>query len=244
MEKLCLLLAFNLLWIVPSPAAPPAGGPAAREEVAPRVAPPELQQILPAPAVPQDKGGRIPGDVYQWITVEINGTLDYNDGGLRPRIPEFGTWVGYSVTADGKWYGLDFRTNMELEEKAKRLTGKRAVVKGTVEERTLDGFIKQQIKVVVVSDLEAAPDVTEADSVKETVHLEVEGELDRINLIGPPAAEGWSVQADKQTYHLKFDTNIPREKPESLRGKRVLVTGTRLDELTILVSGLRIAGNK
>jgi hypothetical protein len=65
-----------------------------------------------------------------------------------------------------------------------------------------------------------------------------------INLTGPPPAEGWSVKTDKQTYHLKFDTNIPKEKPESLRGKRVLVTGTRLDELTILVSGLRIAGDR
>ncbi len=230
MEKLCLVLAVNVLWIVPSPDA--------RVEIGPRVAPPGLQRTRPAPVIPEDKGGRVPGDLYRWITIEINGTLDYDDGGLRPRIPEFGVWVGYSVTVDGKWYGFDFANDKELEEKAKKLNGRRVLVKGRVEERNLDGFIPRQIKVVVVSDLEAT---VETNSVTETMHLEIEGDLESISLMGPPPGEGWMVKTAEQTFHLQFSPELPKEIPSQLKGKKVIVTGTRLDDLTILVTGLRDA---
>jgi hypothetical protein len=410
MKKLCLLLAFNLLWMIPAPAsADPSNA----------------------------KAGVLAPGAHEWTTVEITGMLDYDDGGLRPRIPEFGAWIGYSVTADGKWFGMDFLGNKEQEKKAKNLTGKRVLVKGYVEERTLEGFIPLKIKVVVVSDLEPALEARESvtiqltgkfevnamvtylyrvpvitvngqmyvidyegaeavfaearkldgkmvvltgtpagelsfpvmcrpenvrlpviqlrsvqaadekakdaialnllgklervprdpidpgfdvfghptgwvihvngrtyaaafaddkmqklagkldgrrvrlcgilkketrtiglgptdgliqweeeilhvselaaadgDSVKEIVHVEVVGELEMVNLLGPPPAEGWSIKTDKQTYHLKFDANIPKEKPESLLGKSVIVTGERVDDLTILVSGLRLAGDR
>jgi hypothetical protein len=52
MEKLCLMLAFNVLWIVPSPAVSLGGGP------------PNAQQMLPYRVDPQEKGGlRVDGAV-------------------------------------------------------------------------------------------------------------------------------------------------------------------------------------
>jgi hypothetical protein len=216
MEKLCLLLVASTLWIVPSPAAPPLGGPSS-------------------------KGGIRVDGVIEWTTIEINGTLD-DDGGLRPHIPEFGAWIGHSVTADGKWFGLDFGTNKELEEKAKKLTGKRILVTGKVEERDLNGLIKQRIKVVVASQLEAAVQELNgvgADSVQETVHLEVQGDLESIILGGLPPRTDWIVKADGKTYHLEFDSAIPKEKPGTFEGKKVVVTGTLKDGFTIHVTGLR-----
>src|SRR5262249_3513879 len=134
--KLCLLLAFNMVWMVPAP----AGADQANT-----------------------KGGMLAPGVQEWTTVEINGILDYDDGTeSRQRIiEEYGVWIGYTVTADGKWFGIDFNGNKELEEKAKKLIGKRVVVKGKVEERTLDGLIPHKIKVVVASEFEAAVDEKE-----------------------------------------------------------------------------------
>ena len=47
------------------------------------------------------------------------------------------------------------------------------------------------------------------------------------------------VKAGEKTYHLEFDSAIPKEKPGSLNGKKVVVTGTRIYGTTIHVTGLR-----
>jgi hypothetical protein len=425
MEKLFLLLAFNVLWIVPSPDA--------RVEAAPRVAPPGLQQILPAPVVPEDKGGRVPGDIIRWVTVEINGTLGHDNDPSLP-IEEYDHWTGYSITADGKWYAVEF-SDKDHEGKAKDLVGKRVRITGTLADRKMDGLIPHSIKLItatefgeaarakeeitialtgklevkamitylytepvitvngqayvidyegaegvfadarkldgkmvvltgrlagersfpvmcrpenvtlpviqltgvkaaeekakesialsIVGKLERVPldpidpwmnvlghptgwevhtgdrtyavsfpndamwkladkfdgrlvrltgalekharsfrfeldaaapfrweieilrlselKAAEMDSVIETVHLEVEGDLEMINLMGPPPGEGWMVKNGEQTFHLQFSPDLPKEKPAQLMGKKVVVTGTRLDDLTILVTGLRLA---
>jgi hypothetical protein len=201
MEKLCLLLAFNILWIVPSPGA--------RLEAAPRVA--------------------------RWITVEITGTLGHDNDPSLP-IEEYDHWTGYSIKADGKWYAVEF-SDKDHEGKAKDLVGKRVHITGTLADRKMGGLIPHSIKLITGTDLKPA----EMDSVIETVHLEVEGDLEMINLMGPPPGEGWMVKTGEQTFHLQFSPDLPKEKPAQLIGKKVVVTGTRVDDLTILVAGLRLA---
>jgi hypothetical protein len=83
---------------------------------------------------------------------EIQGTLDYNDG-LGPQIPEWEPWVGYGLTAGEKWYGLVLPERKDLQERAKELVGKKVVVRGRVEKRTLHGLIPHQIEVLVVTSL-------------------------------------------------------------------------------------------
>jgi hypothetical protein len=219
MEKLCLLLALHVLWIVPSPAVPSG-----------------LQQILPLPVDSQEKGGVLGNGVTQWTTVEINGILDDDDGGLRPRIPEFGTWIGYSIMADGKWFALDFGGNKEREENAKKLIGMRVIVRGKLEERTLDGLIKQQIKVAVVSELDAT-DVN--DSAVETINLNIMGELKHEVLERLPPVDQWSITVEGQTYSLQFSPDVPKEKPDSLAETRVFASGRLLADGMVLVTGIR-----
>jgi len=60
-----------------------------------------------------------------------------------------------------------------------------------------------------------------------------------IKLMGLPPSIGWMVKAGEKTYHLEFDSAIPKEKPGSLNGKKVVVTGTRIDGMTMHVTGLR-----
>jgi hypothetical protein len=442
MEKLCLVLAINVLWIVPSPDA--------RVEVPPCVAPPGLQQILPAPVVAGDKAGRRVDDVYKWTTIEIIGKLHY-EAGDGVRILEFEPYVGYSIMVDGKWYAADF-PNKEHAAKAQELVGKRVSIKGTLGNRTLDGgLIPHTIPVVTVTQFDAAPALTEEITVRltgqlqidtpityllnapviivngqhyaidyegaegvfakarkldgkrvvltgklvgtrsfpemcrpedvslpvlfltdvkaadekaadaalftiqgklkwqppvvgcvlpivesgfhtdwvirangreypvdfgddkkmlklassldgqtvlltgaletrnirfenvqtierppsedgiwtnplpdvhlevlrvielkavekdtaiETVHVDIQGDLESIILMGLPPIEVYTVTAGKQTFHLQFSPDLPKEKPAQLKGKKVIATGTQLDDLTILVTGLRIAGDK
>jgi hypothetical protein len=143
MEKLCLLLVSCALWIVPVPAAA-------------------------AVVDSQGKSGILANSVTQWTTIEINGILEREDRVLRPQIPEFGVWHGYGIAANGKWFGLEFVGDREWEKQLMDLTGKRVRVKGKVEERTLDGLIKHNIKVVVVSELDAI-------DLRESVHVELTG---------------------------------------------------------------------
>jgi hypothetical protein len=86
---------------------------------------------------------------------EIQGTLDYNDG-LGPQIPEWEPWVGYGLTAGQKWYGLVLPDRKDLHDRAKELVGKKVVVRGRLEKRTLQGLIPHQIEVLVVTSLRAA----------------------------------------------------------------------------------------
>jgi hypothetical protein len=86
---------------------------------------------------------------------EIQGTLDYNDG-LGPQIPEWEPWVGYGLTAGQKWYGLVLPDRKDLQERARELVGKKVVVRGRLEKRTLQGLIPHQIEVLVVTGLRAA----------------------------------------------------------------------------------------
>jgi hypothetical protein len=87
---------------------------------------------------------------------EFEGTLDYLDG-LGPRILEWDPWIGYGIRVGEKWYGLVLPERKDIQETAKKLVGKKAVVHGRVEQRTLGGLIPHQIDVIVVSDLHAAP---------------------------------------------------------------------------------------
>jgi len=84
----------------------------------------------------------------------------------------------------------------------------------------------------------------EKDDVQETIHLEIAGDLESIILMGPPPGEGWMVKTGAQTFHLQFSPDLPKEKPAQLNGKKVIVTGTRLDDLTILVTALRLATDR
>jgi hypothetical protein len=190
MEKLCLLLVSCALWIVPAPVAA-AEGP---------------------------KGGVLANSVTQWTTVEINGILDFDDGGLRPRIPEFGVWLGYGITVDGKWFGLDLGGDKEREEQAKQLIGKRVLVHGKVEERTLDGFIKQQIKVVVVSELEAV-NLGDSITVQLTGVLYVDAPITYLHQAPVISVNGQMYVIEYEGAEGIFVT------ARKLDGKRVVLTG-------------------
>jgi hypothetical protein len=87
--------------------------------------------------------------------VRVEGELGYDDG-IGPHIPEFGVWVGPFLQAGPQWYGLDFGKSKELQETAKRLYGKKVVVEGIPQVRTLPGFITRQINVILVTNLRAA----------------------------------------------------------------------------------------
>ncbi|HEY1860245.1 MAG TPA: hypothetical protein VGG61_07820, partial [Gemmataceae bacterium] len=213
MEKLCLLLAFAAFWIVPSPAVPAhAGGLLG------------LQQILPNPAEPPQKAGALGNGVTQWTTVEINGVLEFEDGALRPHIPEFGAWMGFGITADGKWFGLDLgegKDRLDFAERielAKKLVGKRVLVRGKVEERTLDGLIKQQIKVVVVSDLQEV-DTRESITLQLTGVFHVDAPITYLQ--NAPV-----ITVDGQMYFIDYEgaEGIFAE-AKKLDGKRVALTG-------------------
>jgi len=128
---------------------------------------------------------------------------------------------------------------------AAKLDGRLVRLTGTLEKHTrsfrfeLDSAapFRWDVEILRLSELKPA----EIDSVIETVHLEVEGDLEMINLMGPPPGEGWMVKTGEQTFHLQFSPDLPKEKPAQLLGKKVVVTGTRVDDLTILVAGLRLA---
>jgi hypothetical protein len=47
------------------------------------------------------------------------------------------------------------------------------------------------------------------------------------------------VNTGEQTFHLQFTSDVPKEKPGQFKGARVIVTGTRVDDQAILVTGLR-----
>jgi hypothetical protein len=224
MEKLCLLLVSCALWIVPAPFV------AAAEEA---------------------KGGVLANSVTKWPTFEINGILDFDDGGLRPRIPEFGVWLGYGITVDGKWFGLDLGGDKERDELAKKLIGKRVLVRGTVEERTLDGFIKRQIKVVVVSELEA---VNLGDSI--TVQLTgVFHESAPITYLHQMP----TISVNGQTYVIDYEgAEGIFQAARKMDGKRVVLTGKltgttsfpvlcRCEPMklaTVFLTGIKVADEK
>jgi hypothetical protein len=88
---------------------------------------------------------------------EFEGTLDYNDSS-GPHIPEWDPWIGFGITANGRWYGLVLPESKEVQEMARKLVGKKVSVRGTVEKRTLNGLFPQQIEVIVVwPDLRPVP---------------------------------------------------------------------------------------
>jgi hypothetical protein len=138
-----------------------------------------------------------------------------------------------------------FRCEQGTGGECEKLIGKRIVVRGKVENRELDGFIKQTIRVVVASELEAVSSAAvNQDSVQETVHLDVQLDLESVILGGLPSQTSWTVMADGKTYHLEFDNSIPKEKPGILDGKKVIVTGTLKEGTTIHVTGLRAATDR
>jgi hypothetical protein len=96
---------------------------------------------------------------------EFQGILDYNDG-LGPQIPEWDPWIGYGITVQGKWQGLVLPKCKDVQELARKLIGKQAIVRGRIEQRTLNGLIRHQIDVIVVSSLRAVPDKKVGTAVK------------------------------------------------------------------------------
>ena len=221
MEKLCLVLLFNLLWIVPPPVAP------AQSDGLPDVLTP-ITIADPIPPLKKFEKLLEQSTIRKWVTAEINGTLHYEEGldPSIPRIPEYEEWVGYSITADGQWFGMDLGDNKELTEKAKILLGKRVVVKGTVEERSLGLIPRKTIKVVAVSEL------TEAAPAKEWIDMQVTGKLEARALptsLGGPAYQFVVMVSDKQ-YALQIDAHADLSKQAlTLDGKRVVVSG-RFDQ--------------
>jgi hypothetical protein len=237
-EKLCLLLAFNLIWMVPKPVAPAQpGGPV---DIATPI-------IITDPIPPLKQFEKLieKDSVHKWVTVEINGTLSYEKG-LDPSIPrmlEYEEWVGYSISAGDKWFGLDFGDNKELAAKAKKLLGKRVIVKGTVEDRML-GLLPRTIKVMVVSDLaEAAP-------VKEWIDVQVTGKLEAWATptpLGGPAYQFVVLVNDKQfLLEIGADSDLSKHALK-LDGKRVIVSGQfdqKKDTPTIQAREVKAADDK
>jgi hypothetical protein len=222
-EKLCLVLALNLLWIVPQPVGPALAGGSA-DFATPIIINdpiPPLKQL--EELVERDS-------VHQWLTFEINGTLSYEKG-LDPRIPrilEYEEWVGYSISVGDTWFGLDFGDNKKLAQEAKKLLGKRVVVNGTLEERTL-GIIPRPIRVLVVTELqEAAP-------AKEWIDLKVTGKLEARALPAPWKENRQGpdyllvVLVNDKQYYLEIDAADLYAQALKLDGKRVVVSG-RFDQ--------------
>jgi hypothetical protein len=233
-EKLYLLLAFNLLWMVPKP-----GGPA-------DVATP-ISITDPIPPLKQFQKLIEKDSVHKWVTVEINGTLSYEKGldpGI-PRIPEYEEWVGYSIWVGDKWYGLDFGDNKELAAKAMKLLGKRVSLKGTVEDRTL-GLIPRAIKVVVVSELAEAAPAKQWISIQVSGKLEVRALPHKENGCGPDHLLVVLVN-DKQ-FFLEFnDATDLYAQALKLDGKRVVVSGQfdqTKDVATIKACDVKTADDK
>jgi hypothetical protein len=121
-----------------------------------------------------------------------------------------------------------------------RLTGRLEKETRVIGLKPTDEQIQWQVEILRLSELKAVA----TDSVEQTVHLQVLGELTSINLMGPPPAVGWMVKTGDQTFQLQFSPDLPKELPGQLQGKEVFVTGTRVDGKTIYVTGLRDASDR
>ena len=103
-----------------------------------------------------------------------------------------------------------------------------------VEPRFLLAPPMRQAQVLRATDLKTV----DKDSVQETDHLEIEGKLEHHVLQSCPVQHDWFITAQRNTYHLRFGPDVPREKPERLAGASVLITGTLDNDGTVLVTSL------
>jgi hypothetical protein len=147
----------------------------------------------------------------------------------------------WSIRASGREYRLTFG-NTKLTALADKLDGKFVVLSAAfdLEECATrnalgDPVISPEADVLRVRELKAV----EEDYVRETVNLEIVGELKHEVLQSWPPQDLWSITVNDTTYELKFSPEVPKEKPGSLEGKRVVATGRRLDDGKVLVTGIR-----
>jgi hypothetical protein len=147
----------------------------------------------------------------------------------------------WSIQASGREYRLTFG-NAKLTALAEKLDGKVVVLTAAfdVEECATrnalgDPVITPEADVLRVKELKAV----EEDYVHETINLEIVGELKHEVLQSWPPQDLWTITVDGKTYELKFSPDVPKEKPGSLQGKRVVATGSRLDDGKLLVTGIR-----
>jgi hypothetical protein len=152
----------------------------------------------------------------------------------------------WSIRASGREYRLNFG-NRKLTELAEKLDGKVVVLSAAfdVEEcATLNALgdpgIRPEADILRVKELKAV----EEDYVRETVNLEIIGELNHEVLQSWPEQHLWTITVDGKTYELKFSPDVPKEKPGILEGKRVVVTGRRLDDGKVFVTGIREATDR
>jgi hypothetical protein len=162
----------------------------------------------------------------------IDGKLVYHDGS-GPRIDEVEPWIGPALETGGSWFGLDFGDNQQLLRQAEKLYGKKVRVTGRLEKRTLAGLWRQEIDVLVVSD------VRPIEAVQQTIQVEIKGTLSGRPMIDNPARIPedllplhawtiWHITADATTYELDFGAARNLEAlAGKLDGRTVILTGTR-----------------
>jgi hypothetical protein len=103
-----------------------------------------------------------------------------------------------------------------------------------------DPVIKTQVDVVRATELDAV----DLDSVHETVNLQIVGELRLEVLQSEQPIYLWSITVEDKAYVLQFSPDVPKEKPGSLEGKRVVATGRVLDNGKVLVTGIQLATDR
>jgi hypothetical protein len=166
-----------------------------------------------------------------------------------------GYHTGWKLQVNGLVFPVEFGGDEKLLALAAQLDGQTVLLSGAL--KTIDYFPPnwkprprprdedlpteprfilappmRQAQVLQATDLKAV----EKDSVRETVHLEIEGKLEHHVLQSWPVQHDWFISVEHNTYHLRFGPDIPKEKPQRLEGASVLVTGTVEKDGTVLVS--------
>jgi len=190
----------------------------------------------------------------------IQGKLKWQPPVLGCGLPvvQVGFHTDWVIRANGREYPVDFGDDKKMLKLASSLDGQTVLLTGALETRDIrfervpaierpptdgiwmDPFPDVHLEVLRVTELKAV----EKDTAIETAHVDVQGDLESIVLMGLPPGEGWMVKTGEQTFHLQFSPDLPKEKPSQLNGKKVIVTGTRLDDLTILVTAMRLATDR
>jgi hypothetical protein len=170
--------------------------------------------------------------------------------GKLKRLPVLPTdaepFPAWTISASGRDFFVVF-ANDKLEKLAEKSDGKVVVLTGglgtqeCVDVNALgDPVIKTNVDVVRVTELSAI----ELDSVHETINLQIVGELRLEVLQSEPPIYLWSITVEDKTYVLQFSPDVPKEKPGSLQGKRVVATGRLLENGKVLVTGIRLATDR
>jgi hypothetical protein len=167
----------------------------------------------------------------------LDGKLVYHDGS-GPQIPEWEPWIGPGLETGDSWFGLDFREHKELLKQAEKLYGKKVRITGRLEKHTLQGLIRHQIDVLVVTDLQPV------EAVPQTVAVEVKGLLKL--RIRQCVGTRFSLTTDKGYFGLEFANEELRNLAGRLNGATVIVTGMLAEHTdrgnVITVTGVKIDG--